>query len=193
MTFEMSDTEQKITIYNLLTLTHEFIGKGDAYIPPHTGLPANSTVIAPPEIPAGSVAIFDLEKETWSLSEDHRGETVYSIATGEEIHISDIGPLPENTVVTAPSGQYEKWDGKGWVKDADAEKAAQVAGAVAEKASRISAASQHIQILNDSIAYDGGQPSDADSLKAWTGYRVLLNRIDTSTAPDIAWPEKPGE
>ncbi|MEE7197191.1 tail fiber assembly protein, partial [Escherichia coli O110:H10] len=28
-------------------------------------------------------------------------------------------------------------------------------------------------------------------LEAWKKYRVLLNRIDTSTAPDIVWPEIP--
>ncbi len=190
MTFKMSDKEQKITVYNLLTTTHEFIGKGDAYIPPHTGLPANSTVIAPPDIPAGNVAIFDQGKQTWSLSEDHRGQTVYSIATGEEIHISDIGPLPDSTVATAPSGQYEKWDGKAWVKDADAEESALLSAAVSKKAELINEATQHIQILNDSIAYDGGQESEAAALKKWTVYRVQLNRLDTSTVPDT-WPEKP--
>ncbi|MGZ2655563.1 hypothetical protein AAEQ88_00430, partial [Escherichia coli] len=41
---------QTIKIYNLLAGTNEFIGEGDAYIPPHTGLPANSTYIAPPDI-----------------------------------------------------------------------------------------------------------------------------------------------
>ncbi|EOZ2641109.1 tail fiber assembly protein, partial [Escherichia coli] len=28
---------------------------------------------------------------------------------------------------------------------------------------------------------------------AWKKYRVLLNRIDTSTAPDIDWPTIPAE
>ncbi|EFZ75898.1 hypothetical protein ECRN5871_1074 [Escherichia coli RN587/1] len=27
--------------------------------------------------------------------------------------------------------------------------------------------------------------------EAWKKYRVLLNRVDTSTAPDIEWPEEP--
>ncbi|EGG1135905.1 tail fiber assembly protein, partial [Escherichia coli] len=26
---------------------------------------------------------------------------------------------------------------------------------------------------------------------AWKKYRVLLNRVDTSTAPDIEWPALP--
>ncbi len=43
----------------MLAGTNEFIGEGDAYIPPHTGLPANSTDIAPPDIPAGFVAVFN--------------------------------------------------------------------------------------------------------------------------------------
>ncbi|HCN0698619.1 TPA: tail fiber assembly protein, partial [Escherichia coli] len=28
-------------------------------------------------------------------------------------------------------------------------------------------------------------------LAAWKKYRVLLNRVDTSTAPDIEWPTNP--
>lgn len=28
-------------------------------------------------------------------------------------------------------------------------------------------------------------------MEAWKKYRVLLNRVDTSTAPDIEWPEIP--
>ncbi|EOH2171293.1 tail fiber assembly protein, partial [Salmonella enterica subsp. enterica serovar Newport] len=51
MTFKMSDTPQTIKIFNLRSDTNEFIGAGDAYIPPHTGLPANCTDLAPPDIP----------------------------------------------------------------------------------------------------------------------------------------------
>ncbi len=47
MAFRMSEQPRTIKIYNLLSGTNEFIGEGDAYIPPHTGLPANSTDIAP--------------------------------------------------------------------------------------------------------------------------------------------------
>ncbi|EKP6447356.1 tail fiber assembly protein, partial [Escherichia coli] len=27
--------------------------------------------------------------------------------------------------------------------------------------------------------------------EAWKKYRVLLNRVDTSVAPDIVWPDEP--
>ncbi|EQA0898358.1 phage tail assembly protein T [Escherichia coli] len=33
--------------------------------------------------------------------------------------------------------------------------------------------------------------ADFSLLEAWKKYRVLLNRVDTSTAPDIEWPALP--
>ncbi|MCK8570557.1 tail fiber assembly protein, partial [Yersinia ruckeri] len=32
---------------------------------------------------------------------------------------------------------------------------------------------------------------EAASLAEWKKYRILLMRVDTSTAPDIEWPLKP--
>lgn len=32
---------------------------------------------------------------------------------------------------------------------------------------------------------------EAIQLEKWKKYRVLLNRVDTSLAPDIDWPQKP--
>ena len=58
MAFRMSEQARTIKIYNLLAGTNEFIGEGDAYIPRHTGLPANSTYISPQDIPAGFVSVF---------------------------------------------------------------------------------------------------------------------------------------
>ncbi len=45
MTFKMSEQAQTIKIFNLRSDTNEFIGAGDAYIPPHTGLPVFPPVI----------------------------------------------------------------------------------------------------------------------------------------------------
>ncbi|ENW8605762.1 tail fiber assembly protein, partial [Escherichia coli] len=91
MAFRMSEQPRTITIYNLLAGTNEFIGEGDAYIPPHTGLPANSTDIAPPDIPAGFVAVFNSDESSWHLVEDHRGKTVYDVASGDALFISELG------------------------------------------------------------------------------------------------------
>ncbi|EBY8460535.1 DUF4376 domain-containing protein [Salmonella enterica subsp. enterica serovar Typhimurium] len=117
MTFKMSDTPQTIKIFNLRSDTNEFIGAGDAYIPPHTGLPANCTDIAPPDIPASHIAVFDAETETWSLHEDHRGDTVYDTTTGNQVYISEAGPLPENTTTQAPASPVYKFENGKWVAD----------------------------------------------------------------------------
>ncbi|EGI5344400.1 DUF4376 domain-containing protein [Salmonella enterica subsp. enterica serovar Sandiego] len=117
MAFQMSDKAQTIKIYNLRSDTNEFIGAGDAYIPPYTGLPANCTDIAPPDIPASHTAVFDTEKQTWSLFEDHRGETVYDTTTGNPIYISEPGPLPENTTTQAPASPIDKFENGQWEAD----------------------------------------------------------------------------
>ena len=152
MAFRMSEQPQTIKIYNLLAGTNEFIGEGDAYIPPHTGLPANSTDIAPPDIPAGFVAVFNSDKASWHLVEDHRGKTVYDVASGDALFISELGPLPENVTWLSPAGEFQKWNGTSWIKDTEEE---------------------------------------TSLLEACKMYRVLLNRVDTSTAPDIEWPVNP--
>ncbi len=107
MAFRMSEQPRTIKIYNLLAGTNEFIGEGDAYIPPHTGLPANSTYIAPPDIPAGFVAVFNSDESSWHLVEDHRGKTVYDVASGDALFISELGSLPENVTWLSPEGESE--------------------------------------------------------------------------------------
>ncbi|MED8157155.1 tail fiber assembly protein, partial [Escherichia coli] len=182
-----------IKIYNLLAGTNEFIGEGDAYIPPHTGLPANSTDIAPPDIPAGFVAVFNSENKSWSLVEDHRGKTVYDVESGDALFISELGPLPENVTWLSPDGEYQKWDGTSWEKDKETEKLFQVREAEETKKSLMQVASEHIALLQDAVDLEIATEEETSLLTAWKKYRVLLNRIDTSTAPDIDWPTIPAE
>ncbi|EAV6567000.1 DUF4376 domain-containing protein [Salmonella enterica] len=117
MAFKMSEETRTVRVYNLRADTNEFIGASDAWIAPHTGLPSNCTDIAPPDIPASHIAVFDHETETWSLNEDHRGETVYDTQTGNPIYISDPGPLPENTTTQAPTSPIDKFENGQWVAD----------------------------------------------------------------------------
>ncbi|MFQ3394193.1 tail fiber assembly protein [Enterobacter mori] len=66
-----------------------------------------------------------------------------------------------------------------------------IAQAEAMKQQLMADASSMIAPLQD--ASDMGDATDAEVslLYEWKKYRVLLNRIDTSKAPDIEWPEKP--
>lgn len=189
MAFRMSEQSRTVKIYNLLAGTNEFIGEGDAYIPPHTGLPANSTDIAPPEIPAGFVAVFNSENESWHIVEDHRGKTVYDVASGDALFISEPGPLPENVTWLSPAGEYQKWDGVSWVKDEEAEKLFRIREAEEKKARLIQEATDNIAILQDAVNLEIATNEENSQLDSWRKYRVLVSRIDTSTAPDIVWPE----
>ncbi|MDE9496251.1 tail fiber assembly protein, partial [Xenorhabdus bovienii] len=42
-------------------------------------------------------------------------------------------------------------------------------------------------------AVDLGMATDTEKagLTEWRKYRVLLNRVDCTTAPDVQWPEQP--
>lgn len=50
----------------------------------------------------------------------------------------------------------------------------------------------HIEPLQDAVDLDMATEAEKSALLAWKKYRVLLNRVDISTAPDIDWPEPPG-
>ncbi|EBE9405340.1 tail fiber assembly protein [Salmonella enterica] len=192
MTFKMSEQAQTIKIFNLRSDTNEFIGAGDAYIPPHTGLPANCTDIAPPDIPSSHIAVFDAETQTWSLQEDHRGETVYDTTTGNQMYISEPGPLPENATSVSPGGGYKKWDSKTqvWVNDEAAEAAARLREAEETKSRLLQMASEKIAPLQDAVDLGLATDDEKAQFDEWKKYRVLVNRVDTLNSD---WPEKPSQ
>lgn len=45
--------------------------------------------------------------------------------------------------------------------------------------------------LQDAVDLDMATETEKSALLAWKKYRVLLNRVDISNAPDIDWPEPP--
>ncbi|HGN8652959.1 TPA: tail fiber assembly protein [Enterobacter cloacae] len=55
----------------------------------------------------------------------------------------------------------------------------------------MSAATATIDPLEDASGLGIATKEEAELLVEWKKYRVLLNRVDTSKAPDIEWPEKP--
>nr|WP_052189453.1 MULTISPECIES: tail fiber assembly protein [Xenorhabdus] len=63
--------------------------------------------------------------------------------------------------------------------------------AESEKRYRMSQVANTIAPLQDAADLDMATKEEKAALVAWKKYRVLLNRVDCSTAPDIAWPEPP--
>lgn len=60
-----------------------------------------------------------------------------------------------------------------------------------EKEQRLNAANTTIAPLQDAVDLGMATDKEKESLEDWKKYRVLLNRVDTSTAPDIEWPVEP--
>lgn len=75
-----------------------------------------------------------------------------------------------------------------WVDIAPPTREESIEYAESFKAQLLSVAAQAIAPLQDAV--DLGMATDAEAalLLEWKKYRVLLNRVDTSIAPDIEWP-----
>lgn len=67
----------------------------------------------------------------------------------------------------------------------------QIAQAETQKQRLLTEVVTVIAPLQDAVDLDMETSEEAERLTAWKKYRVQLNRVDTSTAPDINWPEKP--
>jgi len=197
MTFKMSEEAQTITVFNLRADTNEFIGSGDAWIPPHTGLPANCTNIKPPETKSGNVAVFDNNKNKWSIVEDHRGVVVFNINTTEAIYLTDLGPLPENVTLISPSCEYPKWNGEEWIQDTDALKNAMQEKAESKRQELLTTANETIADWRTELQLDVISDDDKASLIKWMAYIKALKALDLSNVTDddsfesIEWPESP--
>ncbi|MEA1064757.1 tail fiber assembly protein [Erwinia sp. HR93] len=67
-----------------------------------------------------------------------------------------------------------------------------IASAESKKSSLLVAAAMAIAPLQDAVDLDIATDEETALLMTWKKYRVLLNRVDTSKAPDIEWPTLPG-
>lgn len=68
-----------------------------------------------------------------------------------------------------------------------------VSEAEKEKAQRLSEAEVAIAPLQRAVKYGIATGEEKKSLEKWEVYTVMLSRVNSSQAPDIFWPEKPGE
>ncbi|MFK3912859.1 tail fiber assembly protein [Enterobacter cancerogenus] len=102
---------------------------------------------------------------------------------GRDVYEVDPADVPANVL-----GNYKFSDGVFIdIRPGATEIAEQKKNELMEEADR------SIAPLQDAV--DIGEATDAEIalLQAWKKYRVLLNRVDTSNAPDIDWPPVPDD
>ncbi len=181
----------EVVVHSYDNKTREYLCTSTEYLAVGVGLPAHSCTDAPGERRAGYAICRTADLTAWEYVPDHRGKTVYDVASGDALFISELGPLPENVTWLSPEGEYQKWNGTAWVKDAEAEKLFRIREAEETKNSLMQVASEHIAPLQDAVDLDIATEEEASLLAAWKTYRVLLNRVDTTVAADIEWPVAP--
>ncbi|HHH9949092.1 TPA: tail fiber assembly protein [Escherichia coli] len=170
-------------------VTFEYTGWSDEYINVGVSMPGYSTDIDPGDEVVGKIAVF--ANGQWELDEDHRGDTVYSTADASASTVDYIGPIKDGYTTVAPSGPYQKWDGKKWVTDKDAQHAADVEAADQQKAALLAEAQETISFWQTELQLGIISDEDKASLIAWVQYIKTVQAIDTSKAPDITWPTPP--
>lgn len=181
-----------ITVYNYDGETREYISTSSEYLAVGVGIPAYSCLDAPGIHREGYVIRRSADFNSWEYVPDHRGEIVYSTETGESKEITSPGDYPENTTTIAPLSPYDKWDGEKWVTDTEAQHSAAVDAAEAQRQSLIDAAMVSISLIQ--LKLQAGRKltqAETTRLNAALDYIDALTATDTSTAPDVIWPELP--
>ncbi|UBF36521.1 tail fiber assembly protein [Escherichia coli] len=181
-----------ITVYNYNGETMEFTSASLEYLPVGVGVPGNSCVDAPISKKDGFAVCRTADLTGWEYVADHRGETVYSTATGKPVTISQLGEYPEGTTTIAPLTPYDKWDGEKWVTDTEAQRSAAVDAAEAQRQSLIDAAMASISLLQ--LKLQAGRKltqAETTRLNAVLDYIDAVIATDTSNAPGVIWPVPP--
>ncbi|HCK1211835.1 tail fiber assembly protein [Escherichia coli] len=181
-----------ITVYNYNGETMEFTSASLEYLPVGVGVPGNSCVDAPISKKDGFAVCRTADLTGWEYVADHRGETIYSTATGKPVTISQLGEYPEGTTTIAPLTPYDKWDGEEWVTDTDAQHRAAVEAAETQRQSLIDTAMASIKLIQ--LKLQAGRKltqAETTRLNVVLDYIDAVTATDTSTAPDVIWPELP--
>ena len=146
-----------------------------------------------PKLPTkdGFAVVRSKDGAKWEIVTDNRGKTAYNTDNRQPVVIDFIGDLPDDLTLLEPKTEFDKWDGKKWVTDTQAQKSSFIAQAESEKAQHLEEAEQHIAMLERKVRLNMATDEEKALLTAWEIYSIKIADIDTSTAPDIDWPQKP--
>ncbi|EFN8707303.1 tail fiber assembly protein [Escherichia coli O79] len=181
-----------ISVYNYDGESREYISTSTEYLAIGVGIPACSCLDAPGPYKTGYAICRSEDFNSWIYVPDHRGEIVYSTETGESKEIKAPGDYPENTTTIAPLSPYDKWDGEKWVTDTEAQHNAAVDAAEAQRQSLIDAAMASISLIQ--LKLQAGRKltqAETTRLNAVLDYIDAVMATDTSTVPNVIWPELP--
>ncbi|ENC6657562.1 tail fiber assembly protein [Aeromonas hydrophila] len=189
-----------MAVFRAKEATNEYLGEVESYLVMGTGCAANEYPDRPEVEPqSGFCIVRSQSKDCWELSEDHRGEINYDKATGQQVTIYELGPIPGTLTDKAPSSKYDEWveDKSAWVFNADKAAADQEASVQVELNRRLKIVREQKVMLSEAI--DGGWSDDPEQDKAhlieYKKCEYQLNKVPSQPGyPEhVEWPSMPGE
>lgn len=180
-----------VTVYNFDGGSREYLSSTVEYLAVGVGIPANSAFDEPLAAKAGFAVRRNMARDGWEYVPDYRGSDVYEKSTGKKRTLTQLGDYPDDVTPLAPATPYDVWNGSAWVTDEAAQKAAQIAQAELTKTRLLSSAKNTISLWQTELQLGIISDDDKTQLIAWMRYIQALQKVDTKTAPDIAWPEQP--
>ncbi|MFQ1055820.1 tail fiber assembly protein [Gilliamella apicola] len=181
-------SEGWVVVYNV-DAKGEFLQATYQYLPIGVGLPANAYLEAPQSVKNNQAIIHDGQQ--WTYPKDLRGTKIYSIETGGETILQEVGEIPDGFTELKPTSEFDSWDGKKWQFDKNKQHQYEVNQASIKKNQLLSEAASQLSYLQDAIDSQIASEQETQLLVEWKKYRVLVNRIDIEQAPNIEWPNQP--
>ena len=177
-----------VVVYNV-DAKGEFLQATYQYLPIGVGLPANAYLEAPQSVKNNQAIIHDGQQ--WIYPKDLRGTKIYSIETGAETILQEVGEIPDGFTELKPTSEFDSWDGKKWQFDKNKQHQYEVNQALTKKNQFLAEAASQLSYLQDAVDSQIASEQEAQLLVEWKKYRVLINRIDIELAPNIEWPNQP--
>ncbi|EGQ5322518.1 tail fiber assembly protein [Enterobacter asburiae] len=180
-----------ITVFNYNGESREFQSSSVEYIAVGVSIPANSCIDAPGEGKTGFAICRTEDLSSWEYITDHRGETVYSTETMQQVEVTALGEYPEGATPNAPASPYDKWDGEKWVTDSAAKHQGDIADAEQHRQALLVNADDLTSDWRVELMLGDISEENKKKLSSWISYKAAVKAVDVSTAPDVSWPVKP--
>ena len=180
-----------ITVFNYNGESREFQSSSVEYIAVGVSIPANSCIDAPGEGKTGFAICRTEDLSSWEYITDHRGETVYSTETMQQVEVTALGEYPEGATPNAPASPYDKWDGEKWVTDSAAKHQGDIADAEQYRQALLVNADDLTSDWRVELMLGDISEENKKKLSSWISYKAAVKAVDVSTAPDVSWPVKP--
>jgi len=181
----------EITVYNYDGETREYLSSSVEYLAVGVGIPANSCIDEPGKNNEGFAICRTADLSSWEYITDHRGQTVYSTETMQQLEVMALGDYPESTTPDAPASPYDKWDGEKWVTDSDAKHQGDIADAEQHRQMLLAQVDELSSDWRVELMLGDISEENKKKLSSWMAYKTAVKAVDVSTAPDVSWPVQP--